>query len=401
MCYNLCSCEEQEQSPKETQPRNMKNVSESISRCICTRKRKEHDEEESSDCKHTKSSDNSKIQTSGDTFTKTWTLTYHAREEERLVWNRGEKWNSVQDHEKMFMEEATDKKHQSSKTSKISKKISDLQKQIEELERKLEEKAGHPLSKADKLKDEVLSKLIRKQMKLKKKQKETKDKERKVTPKSMEDLRDKVVANMDKFRKASERPFRLEEMTFKEKEAEKNDLAQQLELVEEELGGLTTKDNRQVLGDLYLRLRQLKRSTRKPSYTGFVLTEIPENESIQVISPPSRRSSVDSIEEEEDEEEEETEGEEEDGDEVEEEWHTMNEVELQTVLKEMRQRKRKLGRLIQEFQQNFMAKTGRKASGEDKEPIKIVYRMYKKTKHRIKLLDALLFKFNVDNFNGY
>lgn len=379
----------------------MKNFTESNARCVCARKRKEHDEEDSFDhcCKATKSSTTA-VSTHKDTITKVWTLPCQEGEKDMVAWSSGEKWNSMQGHEKIFMDEMPSKKNQSSKTSKILKKSSDLQQKIAEVERKLEERAGHPLSRADKLKDEELSKLMRKQMKLKRKQKEYKEKERKETPRSFENLRDRVETNMGKFREMAGRPSRLEEMTLAEKEAEKKDLLEQLEMVEEELGCLATKENRQAFGDLYMRLRQLKRSTRKPFYNGAALIEIPENESIQVTSTPSRRSSVDSIGEEDEEEEEEIEEDEKDEKEREEEWHTMTEIELQSTLKEMRQRKKVLGRLIQEFQQKFLVKTGKKVTEEDKEPIKIVYRMYKKTKHRIRLLDALLFKFKAGNFNG-
>merc|ERR1719190_45114 len=173
-----------------------------------------------------------------------------------------------------------------------------------------------------------------------------------------------------------------------EKETEKSDLAKQMKLVEEQLGGLVTKESREVLSDLYRRLRQLKRSTRKPSFNGVLLAEIPENESIEVVSFSSRRSSVDSLIEDEEEEEKECE---------EEEWHTMTREELRIALKGMRERKMVLGREIKEFQEKLLLETGRKASKDDREPIKLVCNMYKQIKQRIRLVDALLSKLNINN----
>merc|ERR1712133_293695 len=303
---------------------------------------------------------------------------------------RGEKWNTARGHDQVFMDQRPKGKHNSSKAEKVAKKIFELKEKITEIELHLEKEAGHLLSRADKLKDEELSKLNRKMEKLKKLKKESKDKKgRQGRPLSVRELGERVEANMNRFRKEAARPTRLEDMTMVEKETEKSDLAQQMKLVEEQLGGLVTKESREVLSDLYWRLRQLKRSTRKPSYNGVLLAEIPENESIEVVSFSSRRSSVDSSMG--DEEEEEKEADEE------EEWHTMTREELRVALKGMRERKMVLGKEIKEFQEKLLLETGRKASKDDREPIKLVYNMYKQIKQRIRLVDALLSKLNINN----
>lgn len=414
MCQHLCPCLQQESSQENSSPKKDKlsnmagNVADSDSSCVCPKKRKEHDVDELPDhcCKATKPNSSDTVCTSGDTFMKIWMLPSNQAEimEEPMepwVKIRGEKWNSVQGHDKVFMNERPQGKHHISRSDKMTKKMLDMKEKIAEIELNLEEKAGHPLSKADKLKDEELNKLMRKLEKLKKMKKESKDKkERKEKPRSVEELGDRVGANMAMFREKAARPFRLEDMTMAEKEAEKSDLAEQMELVEAQLGGLVTKESRDVLGGHYLRLRQLKRSTRKPSFNGALLTEIPENESIQVVSFSSRRSSVDSFvgdEEEEDEEDTEEDDEEEEEEGEEEEWHTMTRAELKTALRGMRERKMVLGRDIKEFQQKFLLETGRKATKEDREPIKLVYNMYKKIKHRIRLVDALLSKLSINN----
>jgi len=412
MCQHLCPCLNQESNKdntsfKDAQSNMAGNVPELGSSCECPKKRKEHDEEELSShcCKATKPDCSHTASTSGDAFMRIWMLPSNQPEimkEQTEPWVkvRGEKWNTARGHDQVFMDQRPKGKHNGSKAEKMARKIFELKEKIAEIELHLEEEAGHLLSKADKLKDEELSKLNRKMEKLKKLKKESKDKKgRPGKPLSVKELGERVEANMSRFRKEAARPFRLEDMTMVEKETEKSDLAKQMKLVEEQLGGLVTKESREVLSDLYRRLRQLKRSTRKPSFNGVLLAEIPENESIEVVSFSSRRSSVDSlIGDEEEEDEEDTEDDEEEEKECEEEeWHTMTREELRIALKGMRERKMVLGREIKEFQEKLLLETGRKASKDDREPIKLVCNMYKQIKQRIRLVDALLSKLNINN----
>merc|ERR1711962_183946 len=219
---------------------------------------------------------------------------------------------------------------------------------------------------------------------------ELKEKEKKEIPQTIEEVRKKVESNMSKLRKLAGRPHSLEEMSLVEQEAEKADLVSQLELVEVELGQLVTRGDRhsrQPMADLFLRLRTLKKTTRRPSSdSGEFLEDIPEHETIKVMTTANRnrRVSLDSTggEEEQEEEQEEV------------EWHTMNESELIAALKEMKEQKRRLRKVIQEFESRLCLTTGRKISKEDKEPFRPVYKSYKKTKSRIKLVDALLLKYN-------
>merc|ERR1711962_1095146 len=252
---------------------------------------------------------------------------------------------------------------------------------------------------------------------------ELKEKEKKEIPQTIEEVRKKVESNMSKLRKLAGRPHSLEEMSLVEQEAEKADLVSQLELVEVELGQLVTRGDRhsrQPMADLFLRLRTLKKTTRRPSSdSGEFLEDIPEHETIKVVATANRnrRVSLDSTggeEEQEEEEELESEQEQEEQEQEQEqeqeeqelynkqeeeeqaevEWHTMNESELIAALKEMKEQKRRLRKVIQEFESRLCLTTGRKISKEDKEPFRPVYKSYKKTKSRIKLVDALLLKYN-------
>jgi len=341
------------------------------------------------------------------------------------AWGRAERWTAVQGQrqEVVFQGERGPKKRRSGrsgKTKQIAKKILNLQPLILGAEAELERRVGHPLSRADKLKDETLGSLMRELVQLKKEQKELKEKEKKEIPQTIEEVRKKVESNMTKLRKLAGRPHSLEEMSLVEQEAEKADLVSQLELVEVELGELVTRGDRhsrQPMADLFLRLRTLKKTTRRPSSdSGEFLEDIPEHETIQVVTTTNRnrRVSLDSTGgEEEQEEEEDLESEQEQQEQEQEqekeqeeqelynkheeeevEWHTMNESELIAALKEMKEQKRRLRKVIQEFESRLCLTTGRKISKEDKEPFRPVYKSYKKTKSRIKLVDALLLKYN-------
>ena len=182
------------------------------SRC----KRKEHDDSEDQGCKYTKSS--SPPTTSVDMYIKSWMKDEPKKDEGRFTTVRVEEGSSrsqdqtygyVHGHEKRFSNDRREKRERkSSKVKQIGKKIAKLQEVIDEVEKELEEKAGHPLSKADKKKDEQLANLILEQKKMKKAQKELREKEGKERPRSFEGVRIKVENNMDKLRNMANRPSR-------------------------------------------------------------------------------------------------------------------------------------------------------------------------------------------------
>ena len=281
------------------------------------------------------------------------------------------------------------KKDPASKIKQISKKIAKLQEEIKQVEEELEEAAGHPLSKADKVKDETLGNLMGKVKKLKKEKQELKEKE-KDSPKPIEGIKERIEENMENNRALADRPYILEEMNLEELEAEKEELAEQLEELAEDFA---RKEERKACADLFLRLRQLKRMTRRPSYSssGIFLDEIPEHSSVE--HNWSRRGSIESVslseEFEEDLEDSDEKGEEEE-EEEEGDWHIMTREELCNAVREMKGQKGRLKQLIKEFDQGVQAKTGRKVTKEERAPIQNIYSSYKKTKSKIKLIEALL-----------
>jgi len=367
-------------------------------------KRKEHDESPKNCCKFTKSTS-----TGGEAMTMTgpfwmkWMAPSTEEQEQAAVeeekqrlqkyYLTAEKYSvEAQAQERLERPETKSrktKKDPATKIKQISKKIAKLQEEIKLVEEELEEAAGHPLSKADKVKDETLGNLMGKVKKLKKEKQELKEKE-KDSPKPIEGIKERIEENMENNRALADRPYILEEMNLEELEAEKEELAEQLEELAEDFA---RKEERKACADLFLRLRQLKRMTRRPSYSssGIFLDEIPEHSSVE--HNWSRRGSIESVslseefEEELDDSDEkgEEEEEEEEGD-----WHIMTREELCNAVREMKGQKGRLKQLIKEFDQGVQAKTGRKVTKEERAPIQNIYSSYKKTKSKIKLIEALL-----------
>ena len=148
------------------------------------------------------------VNTSVDKYMRSWMVKEDSSPTRETAWNKGEKFDAIQGHEKMFHHDLRRKKSSSDKMKKIAKKIAKLQEVVYEVEQELEEKAGHPLSKADKIKDEELGNLIQEQKKLRKEQKELREKERREQPRSVDSVKVRIEKNMEKLRMASDRPSR-------------------------------------------------------------------------------------------------------------------------------------------------------------------------------------------------
>lgn len=370
-------------------------------RCCKSSKRKEHDTSPRNCCKFTKPSDSPPAETADMApYWRSWmSPTSNDREAYQVVHqqtyqkyhNLAEKFSTTATEE-ILPPEMRIKKNKSSKIKHLTKKIAKIQLEIDNFEMELEEKAGHPLSKADKIKDETLGNLILKKKELKKEKQKIKDKEKDKPKPTIEVVKDSIEESMENVRKLAGRPECLDDMTYEELVAEKEELQEQLDEAAEE-HSLAKKEDRKVMADLFLRLRQLKRLTRRSSFSsGNLLDEIPEHSSVELVT--GRRNSVESFSEEELEEgqEEQVETQEEEEKEEESEWHVMTKGDLRSAVVEMKAQKSQLKQLIREFDQGVQSKTGRKVSKEDRQPIETIYQSYKKTKQRIKLIEALLIK---------
>ena len=65
---------------------------------------------------------------------------------------------------------------------------------------------------------------------------------------------------------------------------------------------------------------------------------------------------------------------------------------LQNIQRRVREEKKQLRRTVKEFEDTYKTKTGRKLKKEDREPFEKTYQLYKTTKSKLKLIDALLSK---------
>jgi len=73
-------------------------------------------------------------------------------------------------------------------------------------------------------------------------------------------------------------------------------------------------------------------------------------------------------------------------------WHSLPRMELVEIQRRFREEKKQLKRTVKEFEDSFKTKTVRKLHREDREPIEKTYQLYKTTRSRLKLIDALLSK---------
>lgn len=72
--------------------------------------------------------------------------------------------------------------------------------------------------------------------------------------------------------------------------------------------------------------------------------------------------------------------------------HSLNREELIEQQKIATEEKKRLRRCLKQFEMDVEMKTGRKVQKDDKLPMEGVYMSYKKTKAKLRLLDALLNK---------
>jgi hypothetical protein len=193
-------------------------------------------------------------------------------------------------------------------------------------------------------------------------------------------------------------------MTPDQLKEEKLDMESQLLEFEKVHGQLINKADKEVMSCLYERFRQVKRGCRRSSNE---LMPIPEGESLaMVLASHTNRQTVDLGEQKLDTPEEdefvtiskartvlvETEERKEAEQTNEENWHTMSFGELSSLLKKLKTSKRNLKQIIDEFEESFQRRRGRKVTKDDRLPIEGVYLDYKVTKSKIKLIRALLDK---------
>jgi len=319
-------------------------------RCICPRKRKEHDDVAEHDSKFSKSSP---VDSSAQfNFMKKWTespMTTETIIKETLKdqkssqneqfgmfsWMQRQRHDSFKENEPMQEDQiekfyttsgrftisqnesmSLSEKHlesnyhlserrSSSKSSpkrsrskQMSKKLSVLKMKIESCEEQFQRRMGYRPSHADKMKDEELSNLINEQTKLKQELKSIKDlgedsprKKSVEGQRTVEQERDQIVQNLENIRLRCGRPYELDQMTSDQIADEKLDMQSQLLEFEKVHGHPLNKGDKEIMANVYERYRQVKRQCRRLSSE---LVPIPEEESIALtLASPKRRISID------------------------------------------------------------------------------------------------------------
>eukprot|EP00092_Neocalanus_flemingeri_P010592 GFUD01011410.1.p1 GENE.GFUD01011410.1~~GFUD01011410.1.p1 ORF type:complete len:488 (+),score=109.52 GFUD01011410.1:557-2020(+) len=318
-------------------------------RCVCPRKRKEHDDVAEHDYKFSKSSP---VDNPVSLFMRKWTespMTTEKNTKETLKeqksssneqigmwsWMQRQRHDSFKENEPM-QEEQADKcytikgrfsicenesmslseKHfessynlperrSSSKSSpkrsrskQMSKKLSVLKMKIESSEEEFQRRMGYRPSHADKMKDEELSNLINEHTKLKQELKSIKDlgedsprKKSFEEQRTVEQERDLIILNLDNIRLRCLRPYDLDKMTTDQIADEKRDMQSQLLEFEKVHGHTLNKSDKDNMANLYERFRLVKRQSRRLSSE---LVPIPEEESIALtLASPKHRMSTD------------------------------------------------------------------------------------------------------------
>jgi len=274
------------------------------------------------------------------------------------------------------------------KSKQLSKKISALESRIETSEEEYERRVGYRPSYADKMNCEVLGSLISEQTKLKKELKEMSDesprKKSTEQERTIESERDGILARLARLRLEVGRPVQLDRMTADQMAAERRDLQSQLgEFERDWRPGQLRGREKEVMTDLYERLRQVRRRCRRQSNE---LVPIPEEEALHLQtvafqtetemrgSPPGSREVG-------------GEAEAEMVAPLEEKWHDMNCEELKEALKTLKQAKTTYKRTIKEFEIRRLIQED-DARIEDHQ----TFMIYKETKSKIKLMKALIEK---------
>merc|ERR1712106_384163 len=324
------------------------------------------------------------------------------------------------------------------RSQQISKKLQSLSSKIEEAGAQFEAQKGHRLSQADKMKDESLEHLKLKQVNLLLQQ-DTKSRKnceslvgrtgerrniqgtntRFIVKKSAEEDRKKLIKMMAELRLAKNRPIEIDEMTMDQLIDEKNDMQTQLNEYERVHGLQIRQTNKETMNQVYERYWLLLRLTRRFTSARWSLSSLPRNgifldsipeDDLIPLEAVDRRMSLEAtvIKNQEDWEElpvvrlfvktqiEKDFAEFKSNPDVIDEnakFHNMTRSELSSTLRSMREEKRSYRRQIKTIEQKFREENGRRMSKEEKETLE-VYRIYRKIKPKMKLVDALLCKYS-------
>nr|CAD7260674.1 unnamed protein product [Timema shepardi] len=298
----------------------------------------------------------------------------------------------------------------------VSKRISNLKKKLKNYEEEFELKNGYRPSHSDKMTNKDIKKMYAELNKLQKLQKELKclKGEPKTTmdqaleklansyshglqPTSIEDMLHEVEKHLAEKRHSSGRPEDLDKLNHEQLLEEKLSVQKALLYLENIFGRPVLREDRDLVRPLYNRYRLLKRLVIRsgPSKLKDSISELAtilEHETMDFTSSPPSLTVQESAED-----PQLSPFPEQGSVSSESLWvnlHSLPLSELLTQQRTTREDKKRLRRMLHEFEYDFQQDTGRKLKREDRIPMENVYDSYKKAKAKLRLLDALVAKQN-------
>nr|CAD7195301.1 unnamed protein product [Timema douglasi] len=298
----------------------------------------------------------------------------------------------------------------------VSKRISNLKKKLKNYEEEFELKNGYRPSHSDKMTNKDIKKMYAELNKLQKLQKEIKclKGEPKTTmdqaleklansyshglqPTSIEDMLHEVEKHLAEKRHSSGRPEDLDKLNHEQLLEEKLSVQKALLYLENIFGRPVLREDRDLVRPLYNRYRLLKRLVIRsgPSKLKDSISELAtilEHETMDFTSSPPSLTVQESAED-----PQLSPFPEQGSVSSESLWvnlHSLPLSELLTQQRTTREDKKRLRRMLHEFEYDFQQDTGRKLKREDRIPMENVYDSYKKAKAKLRLLDALVAKQN-------
>lgn len=295
---------------------------------------------------------------------------------------------------------------------KLGKQINSVKKKIKKQEAEFEAKNGFKPSQADKMNDKNMKKYYAELSKLKREQKQLAevstncallDMEGKTLnadelgKKSIQETVNEIEKKLLFKREMGKRSSNIEEMTSEQLVDEKVAIQKALLYLESIHGRPNRKEDRDLVRPYYDRYRTLKRMVSKISVgaTGIELATIHENETMHFITPvPSQsfesesdKASSSNLPSNSTDSDTDTS--------IGENLHSMSREELLNQLKVVTEEKKELRRTIKEYESSIQLRTGKMVQKEDKMPMENVYLFYKKTKAKLRLLEALVGKHDI------
>nr|CAD7425741.1 unnamed protein product [Timema monikensis] len=216
-------------------------------------------------------------------------------------------------------------------------------------------------------------------------------------PTSIEDMLHEVEKHLAEKRHSSGRPEDLDKLNHEQLLEEKLSVQKALLYLENIFGRPVLREDRDLVRPLYNRYRLLKRLVIRsgPSKLKDSISELAtilEHETMDFTSSPPSLTAQESAED-----PQLSPFPEQGSVSSESLWvnlHSLPLSELLTQQRTTREEKKRLRRMLHEFEYEFQQDTGRKLKREDRIPMENVYDSYKKAKAKLRLLDALVAKQN-------